>query len=150
MTPYLISLIILICALRLIWVDFKRFEIETPTLWVMGGALLLEAALYHPLDEGAVRLFSAAAFYVAVRVLTGQVRRLSRVGAGDPPLIGVSVFMISPWLISWALLACFLILITAGAYSRIRGKRFLKSMFPAAPPILGAAIPIYLLIRFPV
>jgi hypothetical protein len=150
MIPHLFSLIILICAIRLIWVDFRRFEIETPTLWVMGGVLLIEAGLYHPVEEGVIRILSAVAFYAAVRFLTGQVSRLSRIGAGDPPLIGVSVFMISPWLVSWALLACLLILITAGAYSRIRGKRFLKSMFPAAPPILGAAIPIYLLIRFPI
>lgn len=150
MTPYLLSLIVLICALRLIWVDFRRFEIETPTLCVMGAGLLIEAALYHPVEEGVIRLLSALAFYGAVRILTGRVRRLSRVGAGDPPLIGVSVFMISPWLVSWALLACLLILITAGAYARIRGKRFFKSMFPAAPPLLGAAIPIYLLIRFPI
>jgi len=147
MVPALLALIIISCAMRLIWVDFRQFEIETPTLILLAGGLLAEAALYHPAEEGVIRTLSAVAFYGAIRFLTGNISRLSRVGAGDPPLIGVTVFMISPWLVSWALLAGLLILLTASAYSQIRGKRFLKSMFPAAPPILGAAIPIYILTR---
>jgi hypothetical protein len=150
MVPALLALIIISCAMRLIWVDFRQFEIETPTLILLACMLLAEAALFHPLEDGMIRLLSAVAFYGAIRFVTGNLTRLSRIGAGDPPLIGVTVFMISPWLVSWALFAGLLILLTAAAYSRIRGKRFLKSMFPAAPPILGAAIPIYILTRLPI
>jgi hypothetical protein len=146
----LLPSVVLLCAARLVWVDYRRFEIETPTLSLLAGVLVTDSLLTSPVEETLIRIFSGAAFYGALLLITRTVPRLSRIGAGDPPLIGVTVLMISPWLVTWAVLAGFLILITCAAYSVARGKRFLKSMFPAAPPILGAAIPIYLLFRFPV
>lgn len=141
-----LTLITLLCAARLVWVDFRQFEIETPTLTIMAGALLLQAGLTAPAAEVLIRLISALAFYGAVIFLTRTVRGLSRIGAGDPPLIGVIAFMVFPLLVPWSLLAAALIGVTAASYARIRGKRFLRSMFPAAPPLLGAAAPVYLLV----
>lgn len=147
---FLLPLIVLTCATRLIWVDFRRFEIETPTLILMGAALLTEAALLSSREELLIRTLSAVAFYAVLMLITRSVPGLSRVGAGDPPLIGVTVLMISPWLVTWALLSATLILITAAAYSVARGKRLLRSMFPAAPPVLGAGVLIYLALRLPI
>lgn len=141
-----LTFVTLLCAGRLIWVDFRQFEIEPPTLAVMAGTLLLQAGLTAPAAEVLIRLVSALAFYGAVVFLTRTVRGLSRVGAGDPPLIGVVAFMVFPFLVPWSLLAAVLILITAATYARIRGKRVMRSMFPAAPPLLGAAAPVYLLV----
>lgn len=141
-----LTALILLCAGRLIWVDLRRFEIETPTLLLLGSALLAQSALSGTPLEVLIRLLAALAFYGAVILLTRNVRGLSRIGAGDPPLIGVIAFMVFPLLVPWALLSGLMILITAAAYSRIRRKRFLRSMFPAAPPLLAAAIPIYLIV----
>lgn len=141
-----LTFVTLLCAGRLIWVDFRQFEIETPTLLIMGATLLLQAWLTSPVAEVLIRLLSAIAFYGTLILLTRTVKGLSRIGAGDPPLIGVVAFMVFPFLVPWSLLAAVLILITAATYARIRGKRVLRSMFPAAPPLLGAAAPVYLLV----
>lgn len=142
--PALIG-IILLCSVRLAWVDMRSFEIETPTLILLAGAALSQALLHETGSDLVIRGFAAAAFYGSVLFLTRNVRGFSRIGAGDPPLIGVVAFMVFPLLLPWAILAGVLILVTAFLYSMARGKRFLRSMFPAAPPLLGAAVPVYLL-----
>lgn len=144
-----LGMLALACGGRLIWVDLKRFEIETPTLLLLGASTLARAALRDPLGEVLLRLAAAFAFYGIVLFLTRTVRGLSRVGAGDPPLIGVTAFIVFPLLVPWALLAAGFSLVTAACYARARGKRFLRSMFPAAPPLLLAALPVSLIQTYP-
>ena len=44
--PALIG-IILLCSVRLAWVDMRSFEIETPTLILLAGAALSQALLHE-------------------------------------------------------------------------------------------------------
>lgn len=136
----LLTGLVLVCAGRLIWVDMRRFEIETPTLLLMAAGVLTQSVLSETAETVLIRGFAALAFYGSVLLITRHVRGLSRVGAGDPPLIGVAALMVFPNLILWSVLACGLILLTAFSYARARGKPGLRSMFPAAPPLLTAAI----------
>jgi len=140
---FTLSIIVTLCIARLIWVDFRRLEIETPTLMVLGTSLLLQSALLEDHLTLLIRTFAAGAFYATLIFLIRHVPGLGRVGAGDPPLIGLIAFMVFPFLIPWSIVAAALILITSAAYSRIRRKRFLRSMFPAAPPLLLSALPFY-------
>jgi hypothetical protein len=141
----LLTGVALACAARLIWVDFRRLEIETPTLLVLGSALLIQSAVIEGAEGALPRLLAAGGFYLALRLIIRHVRGLGRIGAGDPPLIAVISFMVFPLLVPWAIVAAGSILMTAAAYARARRKRFLRSMFPAAPPLLLAALPFYLL-----
>ena len=141
---FLLSAAALACAARLIWVDLRRLEIETPTLLLLGAALFLQSAHTEGIEGLLPRLLAAGGFYLALRLIIRHVRGMGRVGAGDPPLIGVISFMVFPLLVPWAMVAASLILLTAAAYARARRKRFLRSMFPAAPPLLLAALPFYL------
>lgn len=131
-------------ALRLIWVDFKKLEIELETLAVMTLLALLQSGLFVENFETFVRIFTGVAFWGLLVFCIKYVPGMARIGAGDPPLIGVIAFMVAPHVLHWAVLASICIMLTCGWYSIRRRKKLFKSMFPAAPPLLISALMIYL------
>ena len=131
-------------ALRLIWVDFRQFEIELETLAVLFVLALIQSLLFLPFIETSVKLFAGLAFWLTMMFLNTYASNLARFGAGDPHIIGVIAFIVAPMVLPWATLSAVLIAVTAAADSIRRGKRLFKSMFPAAPPMMGAAMVIYL------
>jgi hypothetical protein len=135
---------IVLSALRLIWVDYRRLEIELETLAAMAGLALLQSVLFVDLFETGIRLFSGFAFWGILVFSSMRVAGLARFGAGDPPLIGVIAFMIAPYVLHWAILAAVMMLMTCAWYSMRRGKRLFKSMYPAAPPLLVSGVLVYL------
>ena len=135
---------ILLCALRLIWVDFKKLEIEFETLAVLAGVAALQAWLFEDPIETAVRAFAGVAFWGALVLASSRVMGLARYGAGDPPLIGVLAFLVAPHVLPWALLAAAFMMATCAWYAHRRGKAFMRSMYPAAPPLIAAALIVYL------
>ena len=58
---FLLSAAALACAARLIWVDLRRLEIETPTLLLLGAALFLQSAHTEGIEGLLPRLLAAGA-----------------------------------------------------------------------------------------
>ena len=139
-----LTLGIVLAALRLIWVDYRRLEIELETLAAMAGLALLQSVLFVDLFETGIRLFAGVAFWGILVFSSMRVAGLARFGAGDPPLIGVIPFLIAPYVLHWAILAAVMMLMTCAWYSMRRGKRLFKSMYPAAPPLLVSGMLVYL------
>jgi|Cruoilmetagenom7_1024161.scaffolds.fasta_scaffold00390_29 hypothetical protein len=139
-----LTLGIVLAALRLIWVDYRRLEIELETLAAMAGLALLQSVLFVDLFETGIRLFAGVAFWGILVFSSMRVAGLARFGAGDPPLIGVISFLIAPYVLHWAILAAVMMLMTCAWYSMRRGKRLFKSMYPAAPPLLVSGMLVYL------
>jgi hypothetical protein len=129
-----LTLGIVLAALRLIWVDYRRLEIELETLAAMAGLALLQSVLFVDLFETGIRLFAGVAFWGILVFSSMRVAGLARFGAGDPPLIGVISFLIAPYVLH----------MTCAWYSMRRGKRLFKSMYPAAPPLLVSGMLVYL------
>ncbi len=136
---------IVLTAFRLIWIDFRRLEIELETLAVMAALAVLQSMLYVDGFETGIRVFSGLAFWGVLVISSTRVAGLARFGAGDPPLIGVIAFLVAPHVLYWAVLAAALMLMTCAWYSVRRGKRLFKSMYPAAPPLLVSGLLVYLL-----
>jgi hypothetical protein len=130
-------------ALRLIWIDLKKLEIEFETLAIMAVLAILQSCLFVENFETFIRLFSGITFFGILVFCIKYVPGMARIGAGDPPLIGVIAFMVAPYILHWAALAGVCIMLTCGWYSIRRGKKLFKSMFPAAPPLLVSAILVY-------
>lgn len=135
---------IVLTAIRLIWVDYRRLEIELETLALMAGIAVLQSALYVDLFETGIRVFAGVAFWGVLVFSSARFAGLARFGAGDPPLIGVIAFLVAPHILYWALLAAVMMLLTCAWYSIRRGKRLFKSMYPAAPPLLASGLLVYL------
>ena len=148
--PIEIALIAGIAAscLRLFWVDVKKLEIEFETLFVLACLALAHSILYLDIALTGLKLFSGLAFYSIVVFFKNRVSGFGKIGAGDPPLIGVLAFLVAPHLLIFAVLASVFILATCKYYAWRRGKPGLKSMFPAAPPLLSAALPLYVGMNF--
>ncbi|HDZ51455.1 hypothetical protein LCGC14_0112770 [marine sediment metagenome] len=136
---------IVLAAIRLIWVDYKRLEIELETLTLMAAIAVLQSALYVDVFETGIRLFAGAAFWGVLVFSSTRFAGLARFGAGDPPLIGVIAFLVAPYVLYWALIAAVMMLMTCAWYSIRRGKRLFKSMYPAAPPLLVSGMLVYLI-----
>lgn len=131
-------------ALRLVWVDLKKLEIEFETLAVLAGLALCQSLLWDGLALTCVRLFAGLAFWGCLVFASTRFAGLARYGAGDPPLIGVLGFLVAPLVLPWALLAAAFMLATCAWYSHRRGKKLFKSMYPAAPPLILSALCLYL------
>ena len=131
-------------AARLALIDFKRFEIELETLAAMFLLAFLQSCFFATPFETALRLFAGAAFWGILSFGNGRIPGLVKFGAGDPVLIGAVAFLAAPAVLPWAVLSCAFMLATCLWYSVARGKPLLRSMFPAAPPILAAGLWIHL------
>lgn len=143
-TDALLTFVIAVCALRLVWVDIRRLEIEFETLGVMAALALVQSCLSAGVVETCIRIFAGLAFYLTLVFASQRFGRLARYGAGDPPLIGVLGFLVAPMVLPWALLSGLFMFLTCGWYAHRRGKRPFRSMYPAAPPLILAALCIYL------
>lgn len=141
---HLLTAGIISAGVRLAWVDLKKLEIELETLGLMLVMAFLQSWLFVDTFETVLRLFVGLAFWLILWFGNAHLPRLHKFGAGDPPLIGVITFLITPMVMQWALIATVLMLGTSAWYSMRRGKKMFKSIFPAAPPLLMAAMVLYL------
>lgn len=121
------------------WQDCRRFEIHLELLALATLALvpviLVTDGLYGILDALITAALFGGSTWIACRLRPG------RIGRGDIFLLAFLGFVAGrdeavPVL---AALGLFCIL-TAAGYSIARGKRLLRSMFPAALPGMGASV----------
>lgn len=126
-------------ALRLSWVDCRRFVIEYETLAIMG----LAALWLIWLNGGVTAVFAAVAVSAAMTLSMACLvclRWLRKPGAGDWALMFVCVLAGSRNLPVFAVTLLLAGAVTAVAYAVRRDRPVFRSRFPLAPPIAAAAV----------
>ncbi len=129
---------------RLFLIDLRKLEIELETLAALFALAFLHSCLFAALFDTILRLLSGVLFWAALSLGNGRIPGLAKFGAGGPALIGVVAFLVAPAILFWAVLSCAFMLATCAWYSILRGKRLFRSLFPAAPPSLAAALCVYM------
>ena len=131
--------LLVVAAVRVAWVDCRRLEIEYETLAVLAGvALALTWAESGLVAVG--RSLGMAAVAVAGLGMMVRLAMIRRPGAGDWPLLACCLVMAAETGLVFVAILAVAGLVSAGIYSRIRGRPFWRSRFPLAPPALLAAV----------
>ena len=126
-------------AVRVAWVDCRRFQIEYETLGLLSGVAL--ALIWAEGGFGAVgRVLAMAALELTVLAVMVRVGMTRRPGAGDWPLLAVCLVMAADALVVFALTLAVAGLAAAFIYARKRRRALFRSHFPLAPPALLAAV----------
>ena len=135
----MITLAVLLAMAGVAWRDARTFEID---FCLLGVAAFAMSALIAGADAGGgvTRALGLAVAMAGVTLLV-HVIRPGHLGAGDIWLMGFIGLAAGPdhilaVLISFGLLG----LLTSAVYSRVRGKRLFRSVFPLALPGMGAGL----------
>ena len=135
----MITLAALLAMAGVAWRDARTFEID---FCLLGVAAFAMSALIAGADAGGgvTRALGLAVAMAGLTLLVHGVRP-GHLGAGDIWLMGFIGLAAGPdhilaVLISFGLLG----LLTSAVYSRVRGKRLFRSMFPLALPGMGAGL----------
>ena len=126
-------------ALRIAWVDCRRFQIEYESLLVLAGIVLALTWAGGGL-AAAGRTAGMAALELAALAVMVRVALIRPPGAGDWALLGVCLAMAVDALVVFVVVLAISGLGAAGFYSWIRRKPLFRSRFPLAPPALLAAV----------
>ena len=126
-------------AVRVAWVDCRRFQIEYETLGLLSGVAL--ALTWAEGGFGAVAwALGIAALELAVLGVMVWLAMIRRPGAGDWPLVAVCLVMAADALVVFVAVLAVGGLAVAGIYSWRRRRPLFRSRFPLAPPALLAAV----------
>ena len=134
----LISLCILLAMGGVAWRDARTFEIDLTLLGVAAMSFVTLVAMQGDVVDVTSTL-AVAGLLVLVTGLTHAIRP-ARIGQGDIWLMGFIGLVSGPAHIAPVLAVfCVLCVLTSAFYSRARGKRLFRSLFPVALPGMGAA-----------
>ncbi|MDE2789198.1 MAG: hypothetical protein OXI81_02075 [Paracoccaceae bacterium] len=136
--------ILVAAALRVAWVDARRYEIEYESLAVMaaaGVALTIRNGGAGALVEAT---FLSAAVTLAMAGLV-RARWIRRPGAGDWALMAVGLFLGAGNLALFAVILATAGTATATVFAIRRRRPVFRSRFPLAPPAVLAAATTFLL-----
>lgn len=130
---------LIVAALRIAWVDCRRWQIEYETL----ACVAVACGWLRVVGDGLAAAGLAAAFaavVVGIVACAVRLRLVRRPGDGDWPLLAVCLFLGADKVLVFAIVLALAGLCMSFVYSWRRQKLLFRSRFPMAPPALFAAV----------
>ena len=130
---------LIVAALRVAWIDCRRWQIEYETL----ACVAVACGWLRVVEDGLTSTGLAVVFAAVVVGIAACVVRLGlvrRPGDGDWPLLAVCLFLGANEILVFAIVLAIAGLCMASVYSLRRRKLLFRSRFPMAPPALLAAV----------